>query len=119
MLIVGLGSGPSFRKHTHRWLWVPAFAGTTRSTESFRRPRIQTTRNRRLIAPALRRNVQPDDVGIADQFRKIRPLKKPLRVCMNRIKRFLRQRVAQFAGAAGKRRERWRGVDRGASGGNA
>jgi hypothetical protein len=48
--------------------WMPAFAGMTlRRTKPPRRPGIQAAGNRRLVAAAFRRNVQPDNIGVADQ----------------------------------------------------
>ena len=75
-------------------------------------PRHTGCRNRLLVAAAFRRDVQADDVGIGDQRGKIRWLEEQFRFGMHRIKRFLRQRVMQFAGAAGERGQRRRAIDR-------
>jgi hypothetical protein len=48
--------------------WMPAFAGMTLTrTKPLRRPCIEAAGNRLLVAAAFWRNVQPDNVGIADQ----------------------------------------------------
>ena len=55
------------------------------------------------------------NVGIADQRRKIRRLEEAFRLGVDRIERFLRQRVAQLAGATRQRGQRRRAKDRDAN----
>src|SRR3989442_6013064 len=60
-----------------------------RRTKPLRRPGIQAAGNRRPVAAALRRNMQPDNFGIADQRRKILRLEEAFWFGMHGIKRFL------------------------------
>src|SRR5260370_12204493 len=71
-----------------------------------RRPGIEAAGNRLLAAAAFRRDVQADGAGVGEQLGKIRRLEKAARFGMNRIEGLFRQRVLQFTGAAGERRER-------------
>src|ERR1700733_2049896 len=82
-----------------------------RSTKFFRRPGMQAARHRLLVAAALWRDVKSNDVGIADQRRKIPRLEEQFGFGVYGIERLLRQRVAQFAKAAGERGERRRTED--------
>ena len=92
-----------------------AAAGRLRPAKPFRRPRIKATGNRRLAAAAFRRDVQPRDAGVADQACEIGGVEEQRRLGMNRVKRFLRQGVTEFAAAGGQRGQRRRAKDRDAN----
>jgi len=59
--------------------------------EPFRRSGIQAAGNGLLAAADFWRNLQPDDLGIGEQRRKIRPLEKQCRLGMDRIEGLFRQ----------------------------
>jgi hypothetical protein len=84
---------------------IPLSIAARRSGKTLRRPRIQAARNGHLIAAPLWRDMQADDFGVSNQLRKIARLKEQFWLRMHRVKRLLRQRVANFAAATRQRRQ--------------
>src|SRR5258708_15148498 len=85
----------------------------------FARPGIKTAGRWPFATTTLWRNVKAENLGIIEQHRKIGRLEKPFWLGVNRIERFLRQRIAQVSGATGQRGQRRRPKDRDANIGEA